>query len=541
MAKISEKKFLNELLSCRDDLLDLIEAECSGFESNPEQSIARQEKALNDFWFFSYTYFPHYIKSMDRSEFHKYIHERLPQIVDDPRGRKDAIAAPRGEGKSTYLTLIFVIWVIFTNRKKFPVIIMDALEQSVLMLQAIKIELEYNSRLKMDFPECVGVGRIWKADTIITANNCMVKVAGSGQKLRGIRFGSHRPDLTILDDLENDDNVRNPEQRKKTESWIHKTVLNLGPPDGTMDTIYIGTILLFDSVLDRIFKKPTWHSKKFSAIVKWPDNMDLWDLWEEILLNNDEDEADKFYQKNKKQMDKGAVVSWPGVRPLVMLMKIRSDDHNSFNSEMQNHPSDEDALFKDLSYWVQVCRHWVLYGSCDPSLGKNNKRGDPSAILVGGYDLEHGILDVIEANIARRVPDMIIFHIINYQIQHSCQAWAFETVQFQEFLRAELVKQSAKNHTPVPAIPVIPNIDKILRIQSIQPAVLNGLIRSHIRHSTLNEQLLNFPNATHDDGPDALQMLYMLATSRAGGSVRITRPSKQTFRQKYRTNFSGYN
>jgi hypothetical protein len=41
-------------------------------------------------------------------------------------------------------------------------------------------------------------------------------------KLRGLRHGPYRPDLAILDDIENDELVRNPDQRDKLDNWLKK-------------------------------------------------------------------------------------------------------------------------------------------------------------------------------------------------------------------------------------------------------------------------------------------------------------------------------
>lgn len=57
----------------------------------------------------------------------------------------------------------------------------------------------------MDFPEVSGQGRVWQSGTIVTRNDAKVQVAGSGKKLRGLRHGPWRPDLCVLDDIENDD------------------------------------------------------------------------------------------------------------------------------------------------------------------------------------------------------------------------------------------------------------------------------------------------------------------------------------------------
>ena len=124
-----------------------------------------------------------------------------------------------------------------------------------------------------------------------------------------------------------------------------------------------------------------------------------------------------------------------------------------------------------------------------------------------------GILDVVEARIKKRLPSVIISDTIEMQRQYGCLCWSVEAVQFQEFLRTELVRQSAELGVPVPAMPVIPHADKILRIESLQPWMFNGLIRLHPSQVTLIEQLRHFPKADHDDGPDGLHMLWALCNS----------------------------
>ena len=90
-----------------------------------------------------------------------------------------------------------------------------------------------------------------------------------------------------------------------------------------------------------------------------------------------------------------------------------------------------------------------------------------------------------------------------------------ETVQFQEFFKDELVKESAKLGIHVPARGVTPSVEKELRIESIQPHFANGFVKLSQTHQTLISQLREWPNHEHDDGPDALQMLWMAATTGA--------------------------
>jgi predicted phage terminase large subunit-like protein len=518
----STRNFLDDIARYAGEFRQIIEAEVDGFDPDPAASSERRRTATADFEFFARTYFPHYVKKAN-SRLHDYLYRRLPEIANSDKSETDDIAAPRGEAKSTITSQIFVLWCVITERKWYAMIGMDAFDQAAIMLEAIKAELESNPRLAMDFPEATGAGRVWQAGVIVTANDRKIEAVGSGKRIRGRRHGPHRPDLFIGDDLENDENVRTPEQRDKLQSWITKAVLKLGGAGDKFDCIVIGTILHYDSVLARLQKNPLWRSVKFKAIIRWPDNMALWDVWESTLMSQGDELANAFYQGHKLEMDGGAEVSWPAGRPLVDLMRIRArDGHAAFDSELQNDPlSDDDAPFaKAIQFWVNRLAQWIFCGACDPSLGKHGASRDPSALLVGGFNRETGILDVVEALIKKRLPDRIIEDVISLQREYDCLVWIVETVQFQEFLKTELVKRSAIAGCPVPARGVTPIADKLLRIESLQPHMANGLIRLHPSQSTLIDQLRHFPKADHDDGPDALQMLWMAATS-LGSAGRI--------------------
>lgn len=523
---MSADKFRKQLEGLAASLRARIEAEVDHFSPDPQAQAARVKECTDDLAAFTHHYFPHYTRYAP-SQLHLWLFDRLPKLVAHPKGRHLALAAPRGEAKSTMVSLIFVVWCLVYERKHYIALIMDAFDQAATMLEAVKAELESNPRLRMDFPQATGQGRVWQQGIIITANNRKVQAFGSGKRMRGLRHGQHRVDLAIGDDLENDENVRSPEQRDKLEDWLKKTVLQLGAADGSMDVIVIGTILHYDSVLARLLNNPLWERIKFQAIIRWPDNMPLWEQFEGKLLHEGEDAALAFYAEHQTAMDAGAEVSWPAARPLVRLMIIRArDGHAAFDSEHQNDPvSGEDAPFAHcITFWINRLAEWVFYGACDPSLGKQGNGRDPSALLVGGFNRSTGILDCVEALIKKRVPDRIIEDIIALQAEYACTLWGIESVQFQEFFRTELIKRSALRGIPVPARAVVPNADKVLRIESLQPHIANGLIRLHPSQTTLLAQLRHFPKADHDDGPDALHMLWMLAVSGRGmllpGAIR---------------------
>lgn len=541
--KLTPKAAAADLVAFAAQLRQRIEAEVSGFSPDSLARAARRKRAHEDFGFFTQTYFPHYIRSPHRSKLHDYLFVRLPAIVASEKGETDAIAAPRGEAKSTLVSQLFVLWCLVTGRKKYPVIVMDSIDQAYPMLEAIKAELEFNPRLAMDFPEVVGQGRVWQSGTIVTRNDAKVQVAGSGKKLRGLRHGPWRPDLCVLDDIENDEQVRSPEQRDKLQQWLTKTVLPLGGAGAKFDVVYIGTILHYDSVLSRTLANPMWTSARFKALLQWPDDMTLWERWEETLRNQGEAQADAFYIEHETQMLEGSVVSW-AARSLLTLMKIRArDGHATFDSEYQNDPvAGDNSPFAGegvIKYWAEDVDADVIYfGACDPSLGKAGAGRDPSALLVGRLHRKTRVLDVVVADIKKRLPDKIISDVIALQKRWKCVLWVVETIQFQEFLRTELIRRGQEDGVPIPARAVQPSTDKLLRIETLQPHMLNGQIRLHASQVTLIEQLRHFPKADHDDGPDALHMLWMAAQSGFGAPAVASRP--HAGRRAGSVNLNGY-
>lgn len=537
MRKLSAKEFMASIEEMGAAIRQTIELECEAFPADEAARKDRRGKVLDPkggFAFFRRTYFPHYHDKAD-SELHAALESRLPAILADPRGRKECVVAARGSAKSTLCSLEFVLWAVLAGGKRFALLISDASGQAELLLDAIKAEIEVNPRLAYDFGDELKPGRVWRSDAI-TLKRARIEALGSGRKVRGRRHGPHRPDLVVLDDIENDELVRNPDQRDRVERWIDNAVLKCGAPDGSLDCLLVGTILHFDAVLARKARKPGWGLTRFDAILAWPDRMDLWEEFAELVQNADDDEfaeANAFYADNRAAMEIGARVVWPAMQPLLQLMTEWAEDRDAFMSERQNEPIAKNAMFKDFTFWVMRVPDLLTFGAVDPSLGRAGHGRDPSAIIVGGYDRKTGVFDVLEASIRRRLPSIIIDNVIAMQLRHRCQLWFVEAVQFQEFLRTEIMVKAVKMGVALPAVPVVPIVDKRLRIERLQPPIGSGLVRLHASQAVLIDQLRQFPNAAHDDGPDALEMCWTGAVHHSasmlssGLKVSGTRQAKQ--------------
>lgn len=427
---------------------------------------------------------------------------------------KLADAAPRGNAKSTIVSLALPIWAGLFAHKKYILLISDTASQANDFLQNIRSEFEDNYLLQEDFGGVEGV--VWTNSNIILTNGVRIQALGTGKRVRGRKHKEHRPDLIICDDLENDENVMSPDQRKKNEGWYFRALSKAG--DEHTDIFYVGTILHYDSLLSKLLKNPIYKTKKYQAVISWSTSP-LWDEWEKIIVDlenpNRMVDAKTFFELHNEEMLAGTEVLWPEKENYYDLMIQRiADGPAAFSSEKQNEPlSDDDRRFHPD--WIRYYedsevegKNLFVVGACDPSMGKTG--GDYSAILTIGSD-SNGIIYVLDADIAKRHPDIITKDILYKHTDYSYKIFGVEENQFQEYFKDTLIKESAVIHkSPMPIRGIKSHSDKILRIQSLQPDIKGGRVRFRRDQQKLIEQLVNFPSADHDDGPDALELAISL-------------------------------
>ncbi|MBX7134395.1 MAG: phage terminase large subunit [Fimbriimonadaceae bacterium] len=525
----------------------VIEAKINNPASAAERvSEIRREIARGSLRAFALTYLAHHFK-LAPSKMHEELFPMLEQIASE-RGSSVAVAAPRGHAKSTVVTLAYVLWLAATEREKFIMIISDTAEQAKDHLKNVKNELEDNERLRADYPEvCEVAGRKpgpdrWRSDDLIARNNVRITAAGAEQKLRGRKHGENRPTLIICDDLENEEIVKSPEQRAKRADWFKGTVLKAGTEK--TNVIAVGTLLHSLSLLSELtdpVKSPGWWGRKYQAVQAWSPRSDLWDKWENIYCRREEcggkagpEGARLFLAANSDAMLAETSVLWPEGEGYERLMELRQrDGRASFDKEKQNAPyTSEDCFFlpTDIQYWdgpgsnfqtveqlLGSLRSPRTFGACDPSMGKLGKHNDFTAIITIARDANRtDTLYVIDAEIRKLKPDAIIDMILQMHTIRHYSKFGIEEVQYQEYLKTELQRRAAALRSPPTIKGIRPTADKAGRIQSLQALIATGMLKFSRRHATLLEQLLQFPHADHDDGPDALQMAVEMARARSG-------------------------
>jgi predicted phage terminase large subunit-like protein len=215
-------------------------------------------------------------------------------------------------------------------------------------------------------------------------------------------------------------------------------------------------------------------------------------------------------------MDAGARVLWPEREPLYELMRHRvSVGVPAFESEKQSNPVDPtlcewpDEYFTHGSFWFS---HWpealaIKTLALDPSKGKDAKHGDYRAFVKLGRD-SNGVL-YVEADLAHRPTDVITEVAVEHVKAFGPSGFAIEVNQFQELFVADIQRVAQREGVAVPVYGVNNQTNKQVRIRRLGPYLSQRLFRFKAkspRTALLVQQLRDFPNGDHDDGPDALEM-----------------------------------
>ena len=473
---------------------------------------------------FATTYFKHYIKC-SFADFHLELFDYLTEMTLK-RGKQFAIAAPRGNAKSSIISLIYTLWCICYGYEKCVLLFSSTRKQSGKLLGHIKDELSSNIELKRDFPEvCEPPNPRWRGDEIITKNGVNVMSSSVEHGIRGIRYKESRPGLIILDDVEATESVRSQEQREKIYDWFTKMVLNLGSE--TSNYIVVGTILHFDSLLAKIISDeefPGWKKKIYKAVKTFSANPLLWDKWERIyrekdLYNEDSgpEVAEKFFEDNKDEMLKGTEVLWPEKESYYELMLMKAQKGNlSFDFEKQNEPKDTSGLSIDMKkviFWedkhqsVEELQAFlgtrkVVLGACDPSIRKT-KKSDYSAIINVFVDYNNKDIYVIDADVGRWDVHTLVERICIHHKTRNFVTFLYEANAAQAWL-GDIIKKAP---TTIPLKPIISIAPKDSRIMKLIVLIEQGKVKLSRRLIELNRQLEQYPNGAHDDAIDALSMV----------------------------------
>lgn len=323
---------------------------------------------------------------------------------------KLALAIPRGHAKTTLAKLAVVWYLLFTNYR-FIVYVSNTADVAQAALRDIWAFLR-SDNFKAVFGDLnVEIDRageglfIFKmTDARGKEKRCILRALGSNQQVRGLNIDNERPELGVVDDLEDDDNTATPKLIAKLRKWVY------GPFFKAFNRwkrkiIWLGNMLSNESLLKSHCDSADWHSMLFGCIKA--DGTPLWpDLWPMSEIKKD----------YREYQEANSIAKW--------------------FAEMMNQPIPEGGgLIKsdEINYKPAVnpgdCEH--VFMTIDPAISKK-AWSDWTGIAVHGYVDDHW--QIVYAIKAKVDAIQMFFLILSIARDWNCHLWGIEGVAFQAVL-----------------------------------------------------------------------------------------------------------
>lgn len=448
----------------------------------------------NDITLFAKIVLPKHVK-MEFAE----CHQELFKILNAEHPKK-CVIFPRGIGKSTIASLIYPLYRICYSLEKFIVITSESYQQSVMFLESIKDELEFNERLKALFGDLRNPEK-WSEGEIETTNGIKIMAKGSRQKHRGLKYGHSRVTLEIMDDFESESNTETPELREKIKRWVDGAVLPSLDAQGSI--IFIGTIVHQDSYLNSIREDPNYltNDPRFHQIIDDGWEKSLWpERWSVKGIKQLRDEYDRkgyidlFYQEFMNQpmspdsqlFKPKYIAYWDG--------EIVIDDGGVWLKHTKDFKGEDEKV-----------EYLATFFGVDPAMGK--VRGDYTVIMVIGVSAE-GKVYVLEYVRSRIAPTETIEEIFRLYNKYKPRRVTIETTAFQEVLAENLRNECKKRNIWISVNEIKPRKSKAVkfsdRLTGLEPRFRQKFVLLNRDHKELYQELISFPLGKSDDCIDGL-------------------------------------
>lgn len=398
---------------------------------------------------------------------------------------------PRGFAKTTLVNAC-VLYQILYKLIRFILYISETAPHAEMQLQNVKTQLADNDRIRLLFGNVAperNAALKWRDDYIETITGVTVAARGRGGQIRGLLTKGNRPDLIICDDIEDEESVKTPEQRKKARKWLVGTVQPaLKKIGGRGRMVVLGTALHPDALLMNLKNDPSYMSVIFGAIDRdgeplWEANMSLADLAKKkesfIILG----ELSTFY--------------------LEYFNLIRTDETALFTLEMIRYQ----IMHRTEFAGVAEC--------CDPAIS-TELTADACSFGVVGITTK-GLCHVLDyfgkvgMSPSDQIEKFFELHALWTPTHHGIESNAYQKSLVYQ-VKAEMFDRS-KTLGPLAYFDITPITNKAakpLRIKgTLAPRYRSGYVTHQRRFPQLETQLIEYPGK-HDDGPDVIAMCIQL-------------------------------
>lgn len=188
-----------------------------------------------------------------------------------------AIGIPRGFAKTTFIKLLCIWYILFTDRKFILVVgaaeklAVNTLADICDMLASRNVRALFGDyRLQME--EDTKEQKVF----FFRGRNIVLKAIGAGTAIRGINRKSSRPDVMILDDVQRKEDSENKELSDELLKWILGTLMMARSNTGCT-YIYVGNMYPQNCILEKLKQNSQWTSLIVGGLLA-----DGSSLWEEL-------------------------------------------------------------------------------------------------------------------------------------------------------------------------------------------------------------------------------------------------------------------
>ena len=229
---------------------------------------ARIKRLLANYSDFVDYYFPHYTDDPQTGKHTPCapFHIKAANTIRKNRTIQYAAQWARGHAKSTHFDIFIPMWLKANRDLNVMVLVGKSAENANTLLGDIQAELEFNQRYIADFgvQKCDGS---WQAGEFVTADGTAFFARGRGQSPRGLRHGRNRPDYIVIDDLDDDELVNNPDRVKRLTKWVKEALF--GALDGGRGRfVMVGNLIGKCSVMANFIESKGVVVSKVNAIDK---------------------------------------------------------------------------------------------------------------------------------------------------------------------------------------------------------------------------------------------------------------------------------
>lgn len=200
-----------------------------------------------------------------------------------------ALAWPRSHAKTTYAKLAVVWYLLFTDYRfvvylsNTATVAKDALRDVIAFMQSDNFVSLFGEPKWLKHNETEGQ-HIFEInvprDGRFVRKRCILKALGAGQQVRGLNIDHQRPQLAVVDDLEDNENTETEAARTKLRGWVYGPFLKALSRKPVAKVIWLGNYISNQALLRHICDSPAWTSMRYGCLKAngeplWPD---LWPL-----------------------------------------------------------------------------------------------------------------------------------------------------------------------------------------------------------------------------------------------------------------------